>query len=964
MLPASRQPLTPQESTQQDIAEAMGRSLAYLELTADGIILNANENYLVMSGYTLQELAGKNFKCLWTGEELISTAYTDFWDTLRTGKPMVGVFKRQRKDGGIFWVEAAYYPFSGQSGAPEKIMAFGINVTDAIERSKRSKLRLEAVERSFIVAFYSTDGVFLEGNENFISTFGYSEQELLNKNLEDLLLSDSAEHNDFREFWDFILAGRSASKRLQCLGQNPHPLFLHSVFTPIFKSNGNVDKVMQVAWDITNSANQENKNHNYLRLFYNIIDSAESAVAITDAGNKTIYINKAYTNMFGYSQAEMLEKFPTAIFGPEEKKFLRNAREHLSAFSHYQGEEVAYCKNGKRLWVSAHVFPILDQDGKREHMVNIFTDITELKLKEILQSKTLKGLANDMPTSQLLSLLNMEIERIVPGLRIGIIGIKDHNKPAPLASPYRLSARLGESGGACPPEENTSFDSVLKEYADDNLCLATAIKNTSGKILGAVVFHQEAKVRRRALPGLAASMAGLCSIILERDENNLKMRELTFYDPLTGLPNRSMLVSNAGHLSENSNGSGSAAFAVIYIDIDRFSLINHSYGYGHGNDILRAVAMRLTFLKSENDLVGRVFGDEFVVISRGCDAGQALDKAKRIQLELSKPFNINDAELSLTASIGISLCPNNGSCMDSLLNDANNCLRQNKNKGPGKINFFSSEFNALAKTRLSMETQLRKAIETERLSLCYQPQIYLCNGKVHGVEALCRWNDKKCGVVPPEQFISLAEETGLIDKLSDWVLREVCRQLANWRQKGLAVPSVSVNLSAPNFHDTRLPDKIITYLHDRGLNASDIILELTESVLLDKNPAVMGTIQRAHELGLALSLDDFGTGYSSLSYLRSLPFSEIKLDKSFVRDLHTAEVSRRLSEAVMGLGRSLKLTVLAEGVENMAQLRLLKQQNCHAAQGYFLSKPLPPQELEEWLLKWRPINMTDQHHLL
>ncbi len=976
----NQQTLPPLESTQQDIAEAMGRSLAYLEFTVDGIILNANENYLALSGYALQELVGKNFKCLWTGEELISPNHSNFWDKLRAGKPVVGVFKRQRKDGGIFWVEAAYYPLSGQSGTPEKIMAFGIDVTEAIMCSKENKRRLEAVERSFIVAFYSADGVFLEGNENFISTLGYSEQELLNKRLKDMLLLNTEEQDDFEEFLSFIRAGNSESRRLLWLAQNPYPVCLYSIFTPMFNGNGSVDKIMHVAWDITSSANQENEKYNHLSLFYNIIDSADSAVAITDTGHKTVYINEAYTNMFGYTQSEMLEKFPTTIFGPEEKNFLCNARKHLNTFSHYRSEEIAYCKNGKRLWVSMHVFPILDQDGKREHMVNIITDITELKLNEILQGKTLEGLARDMPTSQLLNLLSTEIERIMPGLRIGVIGINSNNTLIPLAGPSLSLTQLGESSLGCPSEENACFDSVLKEiendspqiptevkqtfgaYVNDNLCLAAAIRNTSGKTLGAVVFYQDAGVCRHVLSGLVDSLANLCAVIMERDENNLKMRELTFYDPLTGLPNRNLLASGAKHLFEGVHAS--EAFAVIYIDIDRFSRINHSYSYGHGNDLLHAVAARLTLLKGENDLVGRMFADEFVVISPGCDAGQALDKAKRIQTELAKPFDINDTELNLTVSIGISLCPNNGSCMDSLLNDANNSLRLNRGKGPGKISFFSTEFNALAKTRLSMEAQLRKAIENERLSLCYQPQVYLCNGKMHGVEALCRWNDKKWGSVPPDQFIPLAEETGLIDKLSDWVLRESCRQLADWRQKGLIVPSMSVNLSAPNFHDTKLPDKIITYLHAFGLNASDIILELTESVLLDKNPAVLSTIQRAHELGLALSLDDFGTGYSSLSYLRSLPFSEIKLDQSFVRDLHTAEVSRRLSEAVMGLGRSLKLTVLAEGVENMAQLRLLKQQNCHAAQGYFLSKPLPPKELEEWIREWRPIDMTDQHHLL
>lgn len=975
-------PLTPtllsEKFIQKDILKAVESALAYLEFTSEGTILSANKNYLTISGYTIKELVGKNFKCLWTGKDLISQSYADFWDKLKEGKVIKGTFRKQRKSGEIFWVEAVYCPLSSKMGETDKVIAFCIDVTQNIERSKEKKRHLEAVDRSFIVASYSPEGVLLEGNENFISTLGYPEQDLSGKRLELMFSPEAASPEDFKKFWELIRAGHCSSGRMLWPVKNASPVWLYSTFTPMFNASGSVDKVIQIAWDITHIANKENENCNYLRMFHNIIDLARSAVAISDAGNKTVYANKAYTSMFGYEEEEILGKFPTSIFGPGEKRFLHDMRKRLSTEQHYTGEDIAYCKNGQRLWISTQVSSIFDPSGRREYLVNIFTDVTELKLNEILQSKTLEGLASDMPSGQLLELLCAEIERIMPGLHVGIIGINNQNKVVPLTSPLQTPKQQKKprpqegcaySGSNLDePSSQAQIPAKLKHLfasLNVNICMAAVVKNTSGKVIGAIGFYQEECTNNHVLPWLADIMSRLCAIIMERDENHNKMRQLTYYDPITGLPNRNSLVSGAESLfSARFPPDKDTSFAVMYINVDRFSRINHSYGYNQGNDILRAVAEKIVNLKGKQDIVGSMSADEFVLIAPHCDAGQAFEKAKRIQDGLAKPFAINDIDLSLTSSIGISLCPNNGSCLSSLINAASNSLLQNKRKGTGKISFFSDDLNALAKNSLSLETNLRNAVENKNLALYYQPQVYLCSGKIYGVEALCRWNDKKCGFVPPEQFIPLAEQTGLIEKLSDWVLHETCRQLADWRDKGLEVPSVSINLSSSNFHDSNLPDKIITHLHNFGLNASDIILELTESVLLDENPTTLATIERAHQLGFALSLDDFGTGYSSLSYLRNLPFSEIKLDQSFVRDLHTTEVSRRLSEAVMGLGRSLKLTVLAEGVENMEQYRLLKQQNCHVAQGYLLSKPLPPQDLEKWIQAWHPRTMADQHSLL
>ena len=960
--------------------------IAYVECSLDGIILNANPNYTAMAGYAPKELIGHNIKNLWVGEDLLSSAYAEFWKHLRKNKTIAGTFRRQRKDGGVFWVEAVYSVAHGPDKKDHKIIAFYIDATRRMQSQEENLALIEALDRSFMVASYSQDGRFLEGNENFLSALGDDEQDILSKKAEYLFIQEIGARESLAQIWSTVCAGHTVTGRLQWSDADLYPVWLYTVFTPLFNTVGQVDKIIQISYDVTGVTNEENYKNDILHILSNTIDNSGSAVAITDNRNKIVYINRAYTALFGYTKAETLGKFPASIFGPEGKSFLSASRKSLSSGKPYSGEGLAYCKNSKRLWVCARVSPLLDQTGERKFTANIFTDITDLKLCETLQGKTLEGLAYDLPTKQLLELLCLEIDRVMPELNVGIMRL-DNNRLTLMTEPTNqlkqlenmrldVNATPAPAAEAAYPAMTTAEDDSLESEIsekirtaladmDINPCIIAAIKNTAGRIIGIAFCRKNDSWGNEALHRLAESLAFLCSVIMERDENRARMRMLTYYDPLTGLPNRNLLISSSPHFFTEEEFTGHRApIAVIYINIDQFSRINQLHSYEQGNDILRITANRLMNLKEKHDLVGRMFADQFVVISPHCNGEQAYKKAKYIQAELNRPINITDLELSLSTSIGISLCSNNDSYVDSLINDANNGLLQNKTKGPGQVNFFSPDLDSRVKINLAMETSLRKAINHERLTLYYQPQVYMNSGKIYGVEALCRWNDKKYGTVSPEQFIPLAEKSGLIEPLSVWVLREACRQLAQWRGKGLCVPSISINLSPPSFHDPTLPDRVLACLHQFGLNPSDMILELTERVLLDENPMTMTTIQRAHDLGLALSLDDFGTGYSSLSYLRSLPLSEIKLDKSFVRELHTKEVSRRLSELVMSLGQTLKLTVLAEGVENITQYRLLQQQNCHVAQGYLLSKPLPPQELEKWLVNWCPQAIADQHSLL
>jgi len=301
-----------------------------------------------------------------------------------------------------------------------------------------------------------------------------------------------------------------------------------------------------------------------------------------------------------------------------------------------------------------------------------------------------------------------------------------------------------------------------------------------------------------------------------------------------------------------------------------------------------------------------------------------------------------------SASIGVALYPDNGRSLETLLQHADLAMRRAKDEGGGRFCFFNADMNQVAQERLLLETTLRDSLQAGGLDLYYQPQVLSDGGGLYGAEALIRWRHPHLGDISPARFVPLAEECGLIGDIGQWVLEEACAQLARWRRAGLDVPSVAVNLSPTNFHDLDLPARIEQALRRQALEPGDLTVEITEDVLLDTDPSTLRTLHAVRALGVRLSMDDFGTGYSSLSYLRLLPISELKLDRSFVRGIESDEVASALTRAIAHIGQSLRLTVVAEGVESVEQLRLLGEQGYCIAQGYHFTPALPADELEAW----------------
>lgn len=426
-----------------------------------------------------------------------------------------------------------------------------------------------------------------------------------------------------------------------------------------------------------------------------------------------------------------------------------------------------------------------------------------------------------------------------------------------------------------------------------------------------------------------------------------KIEYQEYHDPLTGLPNR-VLLHDRLKVALTQAEYKHQMVAVLLIDLDRFKNINETLGHRMGDLLLQSVAMRVTRCAREGDTVSRLGGDEFIMIlSDIAQVQEVITVANKIVDVLSnEPFDLDGHELYITPSIGISVYPNDGDDSETLVKNADMAMYRAKEHGRNNYQLHTPAMNAAATERLALENNLRRALDKDEFLVYYQPKIDLKSGRMTGMEALIRWNHSEWGLVPPFKFIPVAEETGLIVPIGDWVLRAACEQNKRWQEQGFPPMRVAVNLSGHQF-DTALVGKVKRVLMETGLEPEWLELEITESMLMKNTDLVVEIIQDLKDMGIHISIDDFGTGYSSLSYLERFPIDSLKIDQSFVRFIENPETDGVLARAIISLAHSLKLNVIAEGVETESQLEFLRTEKCDACQGFFFSKPVPAEEFEK-----------------
>jgi diguanylate cyclase (GGDEF)-like protein len=432
------------------------------------------------------------------------------------------------------------------------------------------------------------------------------------------------------------------------------------------------------------------------------------------------------------------------------------------------------------------------------------------------------------------------------------------------------------------------------------------------------------------------------------------------HDALTGLPNRSLLSDRLEQTILMARRHRNQA-AVLFLDLDNFKVINDSLGHDIGDQLLKTIAGRLTDVVRSSDTVSRQAGDEFVtILSDLTEPENAAKVAGKIIERVSAPLVLGSHDVSITCSIGISIYPKDGDDVPALLRNADAALYRAKEHGKNGFQFFTAEMNTRLYERMEMEHQLRLALEREEFILYYQPKVSLHTGRIVGMEALIRWHHPEKGIVAPGRFIPLAEETGLIEPIGEWVLKAVCGQAKAWRKKGLPRFPVAVNISARQFRLNTLDKLVKSTVHDAGLEPTDIELEVTESLLMLNTGSVMSILRELKDFGIGLILDDFGTGYSSLSYLKRFPFDKLKLDISFVRNITREPDSAAIALAIIAMAHALNLKVIAEGVETEGQMRYMHRHGCDEMQGYYYSRPLPAFDFERLVLEDRCLRLPSK----
>ncbi|MFT3720750.1 EAL domain-containing protein [Pseudorhodoferax sp.] len=704
-----------------------------------------------------------------------------------------------------------------------------------------------------------------------------------------------------------------------------------------------------------------------------VVDASDNAVVLCGPDRRVQDVNPGFTRMFGYTADDMRGKrLLEVLAGPATELPPFAGVAAPATPPDLRTELLLYTRGGRPLWAAVTRNAVRDAGGRVRHMCLLLADITLTKVHEVLQHRVLDAMARELPVADLMNLVCEEVERIAPELLCSVLDVDEDGLLHPLAGPG-LPAALGDlldgypvgpdaAGGGAAAWRGKPVE--VRDIASDSAwegarglvlplglraCWSCPILASDGGMVGAfTLYFREHRGPSGLHRRLAEIAVRLCALALERERARQRLERLASFDMLTGLANRFALKERAAQMLPELAGTGTP-MAVLCIDLDRFRLVNETQGHPAGDALLREIAGRLMRCVRSIDLTGRLGGDEFAVILPACAMQQAATAAERLLAAVAEPVALPGATLQPAASIGVAMFPDDGGDIDTLLHHADMARVQAKASGRGGARFFNEEMQQRTRERVALEAALRLGLRDGGLRLLYQPQVDRRSGRLYGVEALARWTHPELGEIPPSRFIPLAEEAGMVVELGRWALTEACRQMAQWRRGGVPVPRVAVNLSARNFQDDGLVALVAALLDAHGLQPGDLTLEMTESVLLDASPDVLAVLQALRAMGVHLSLDDFGTGYSSLSYLHRLPIHELKLDQSFVRDLGDSATARALTSTILRIGDSLKLTVVAEGVENALQAQLLAERGNAIVQGFLFGRPMTPESLAAWL---------------
>lgn len=718
-----------------------------------------------------------------------------------------------------------------------------------------------------------------------------------------------------------------------------------------------------------------------LALLNATLEATGDGILVMDSFGGIVNFNSRFADMWRIPEeivatgdhSKLLEVIAKQLTEP--KRFFTRLRESKKLLAGSEEQREIFALTDRR-WFEINSRP-QKVDEEIIGRVLSFHDITERRMAETLlagEKQVLEKIVTEEPLSDLLAMVARRIEEqsglmlcaiLTPDERgvmryVATGGLpKDYLTAADALSPtvhagtvFGIDAQRGADGISPDPVQQNALAPYheLAEHYGLRPGSGTPVYSSSGNLLGMVAsYYRLLDAPAPHDERLLEIASNLVRLVIERKNAENRLEFLAHFDSLTGLPNRTLFRDRLAHgisRAERLNQS----LALMFLDLDRFKTINDTLGHEMGDNLLKSVAKRLRNCIRGEDTVARLGGDEFIMILEQIatpeDAGKA---AQKILDSFAPPFNLGGMEIFVTASIGISIYPEDCFDIEGLLRDADTALYGAKDAGRNTFKYYTAEMNKRSLESLNMENNLRHALERREFILYYQPKISLLTGNLIGAEALIRWRHPQRGIVPPAEFISLLEDTGMINEVGRWALQSACTQNKAWMDGGMPPFRIAVNISARQFLHNDLTKHVAEALEKSGLSPDQLELELTESLLMQEPEHADQLLRGIRALGVVrIHLDDFGTGYSSLSYLKRFPIDSVKIDASFVRDIPTDKEDDAIVLAVIAMAHSLGLKVIAEGVENEGQLEFLRLHECDVVQGYLVSPPLPADQFAEW----------------
>ncbi|HEY9288048.1 MAG TPA: PAS domain S-box protein [Candidatus Dormibacteraeota bacterium] len=789
----------------------------------------------------------------------------------------------------------------------------------------------------------SEDAIFLTGVDGLIQSwnkgatrlFGYGAEEMIGKNA--VVLLRPGREAALENFLKSVRTGRSLRELEAPFVRKDQSLVPTRIsVSPLSDSDGEVVAFLTILRDLSERNRQQAELRARELSYQKLVETAHEGISIVDADDRIIFVNQRFAELIGYGAEELMGRSPNDLyFSPagvsERMQHRQRLREGIK-----EVRQVMYRRrDGSPLWVLVASTPIMDDGGALTKTLAMVTDITDrVKAEEDLRAseRLFRSLFNESPAGQILSSSDRRIVAV--------------NRAFCEMTGYTQGEILERGWPAItPPDDQTgifaSFERLWSGELDNMQMERRYLRKD-----GSVMWGHVSVARVADDQGRARYVIDQVQDISERIEAQRTLEHQALHDALTGLPNRvlardrldqAILLARRQHIR----------VALLIIDLDHFKEVNDSFGHQAGDQLLRQVGERFMAELRDTDTVARLGGDEFAIVLLSTDADSAGLVADKLLASLERPFVVEGQALDVGASIGIAIYPEHADNADSMMRRADIAMYVAKRSRRTHAT-YSRDHDEPGDSRLALMAQLRHAINDGALTLHYQPIANLHSGRVERFEALARWQRPGRGLVPPSDFIAFAEQTGLIQPLTQWVLVTALKQCAAWNRAGQRL-GVAVNVSMRNLLDPDLSGTVEQILRDANAEPSWLTLEITESTIMSESVRTMDTLEKLRAIGVRLSIDDFGTGYSSLAYLHRLPVHEMKIDRAFISGLIGDEVSSAIVRAAVDLGHNLELAVVAEGIEEAATWERVKDHGIDYGQGYHLARPLPAADVATWL---------------